>query len=30
MNAYKGGMRAHMKELSMLLREQKEQLKRFT
>ena len=30
MNAYKGGVRPHMKELSRLLREQKEDLKRFT
>jgi hypothetical protein len=30
MNAYKGGMRIHLRELSRLLREQREQLKRFT
>ncbi len=28
-NAYKGGVRSHLKELSRLLREQKEDLKRF-
>jgi hypothetical protein len=28
-NAYKGGVRPHMKELAMLLKEHKEMLKRF-